>query len=373
MYVVASSPFEAVLESGITGLVGTIAVKVIDNDGGTSIASTTTNIAESGASGLYIWNSPVAPAALGQYTIMWSTDGTFDPDTVSSEDLVVIEAGAGSLPAIPAPDDEGIAAGPCTAWTTVDDVRDCCTDDELADSDTTLIDDAIVATSELLYEASGRRYPGTCQRTVRPCGEPGLCGVQVLSRGHLVGWDGASWGGYDCGCQPLSRVKLAGTVREIVQVKIDGDVVDPDDYRVDEYRWLVRKNGGQWPRCQSLDYDDTEEGTFSVTYSYGRAVPGSGRRAAAQLACEVFRSCSGSGEGGECALPNGVTRVTRQGITIERTFMQRDQSGIWRSGIAAVDLFLNTYNPRGLARRATFWSPSSRARYARPVGEQSST
>lgn len=364
LYVVASSPFEAVLEAGNTGLVGTLAVKIIDNDGGTTIASTTTNITESGTSGLYIWNSPVAPAVLGQYTIMWSTDGTYAPDTVTSEELVVIAAGAGALPAIPVPDDDtGLAAGPCTAWTSVDDVRDCCTDDELASSDTTLIDAAIVATSELLYEASGSRFSGLCQRTVRPCGEPGLCGVQVLSRGHLVGWDGSFWGGYNCGCQPLSRVKLAGSVREIVEVKIDGVVVGESLYEVRERRWLIRTDGGLWPRCQSDGLPDTEEGTFSVTYTYGRAVPTSGQRAAAQLACEVFKSCSGAGE---CALPIGVSRVTRQGITIERTFMHLDKNG-WRTGLATVDLFLNIVNPRGLARRGTFWSPSSRARYARPT------
>lgn len=364
MYVVASSPFEAVLETGISGLVGTLTVKVIDNDGGTTIAPTTANITESGTSGLYIWNAPAAPASLGQYTTMWSVDGTFDSDTVSSEELVVIASGAGTLPAVPVPDDgSGLATGPCTAWTSVDDVRDCCTDDELASSDTTQIDAAILATSELLYEASGRRYSGLCERTVRPCGEPGLCGVQVLSRGHLVGWDGTSWGGYNCGCRPLSRVKLAGFVREILEVKIDGVVVDDSLYEVREHRWLIRTDGGLWPRCQQDGLPDTEEGTFSVTYTYGRAVPYSGQRAAAQLACQVFKSCNG----GECDLPIGVTRVTRSGITIERTFLQRDDKGIWRSGIADVDLFLNTFNPNGLPRRGTFWSPSSRARYARPT------
>ena len=40
--------------------------------------------------------------------------------------------------------------------------------------------------------------------------------------------------------------------------------------------------------------------------------------AAAQLGCEIYKACSGAESSGDCALPSGVTRVTRQGITIEK-------------------------------------------------------
>lgn len=375
MYVAASSTFEAVYESGITGLIPGVEVAIIDNQGAVTMAPTSVGIAEQvvmGApTGIYEVTL-TAPANDGQFTIVWSSDGSFDPNTVTVEDLAVVLTGGLILPPIGDPA-EGVGAGPCSLWANVDAIADCCnlpsTIGSMPEVDPFVLIDALTsaltASSELLYEASGRQYAGACERTVRPCQlDDCMCGVQVLSRGHLVGWDGGCWGGYNCGCQPLSRVKLAGIVRSISEVKIDGIVVNASEYRVDEERWLVRKNGSHWPHCQALDLDDTEPGTFSVSYAYGKTPPTMGQKAATQLACEVYKACSGQ----ECALPTGVTRVTRQGVTIERSFLQRDPNGVWRSGLALVDLFLNTVNPHGIRRRGTFWSPSRQGRYARGAG-----
>lgn len=367
MYVEQSQPFEAVYAHGEDGLVGTVEVAIVDNDGNVVTGPTTTNITEAVVDGvpigIYTWNAPAAPATVGQYSIVWSPDGTWDAETTSTPDeLVVVATGSsGVLPPIPPPAEGGLAHGPCSAWTTTLAVAACC-----GVVNSTELDNSVAAASEEMYEASGRRYAGLCQQTVRPCKTDGIgCGVQVLSRGHLIGWDGDSWSGYDCGCSPLSRVKLAGQVREVTQVKIDGAIVDPSLYRVDEEMWLVRKDGGRWPRCQALSYDDTESGTFSVTYTYGQIPPVSGQQAATELACEIYRACNNDEA---CRLPSGVTRITRSGVTIERTFMARDADGVWRTGLPLVDLFLNRYNPAGLQRRATFWSASSRARYARRAG-----
>lgn len=359
MYVEASSPFEAVLESGSSGLVGTIEVKIMDNDGVNVVGPSPANITEDGTSGIYIWNAPAAPGTLGQYTIVWSLDGTFNDDTVAVEDLVVVAASAGALPPIPAPAEGGLPSGPCSAWTTNEAVATCC---GLEDPD--ILDAQVAAASELLYEASGRRFSGLCQRTVRPCRSDDCgCGYQVLSRGHLVGWTGDCWGGYHCGCRADSRVKLAGQVRAIVEVMIDGVVVDPSEYFVREQTYLVRKNGARWPSCQSTDVDDDAAGAFAVTYTYGQTPPVVGQQAARELACEIYKACIGSED---CRLPTGATRITRSGITIERQFFSVDADGVWRTGLPLVDLFLNRYNPHGLPRRATFWSASSRVRYARP-------
>lgn len=358
MNVEQGAPFEAVFESGETGLLATVTVKVIDNDGATVIGPTSIGITEDGTSGLYIWNAPAAPAALGQYTIVWSRDGTFSDSSIAVEDLVVLTAGF-SLPSVGIELADSIL---CSAWTTVEDVVACCS--AAIGSDTSYAEASVIASSELLYEASGRRYPGICERTVRPCDPIGCaCGTQVLSRGHLVSWDGSCWGGLDCGCTPASKVKLAGRVREIVEVKIDGVIVDPADYFVEEGRWLVRRSPDRWPNCQTTSLPDTEEGTFSVDYTYGRTPPVAGQLAAQALACEVVKSCSPDVE---CALPNGVVRVTRQGITMERSFLVRNRDGVWATGIGELDLFLNSLNPSGIPRRGTFWSPSRRARYARP-------
>lgn len=354
--------FEAIYESGVAGLAGVVAVAIHDNQSLVVYGPTTLQIVElivdSEPTGTYRANL-TAPAAEGHYTINWSNDGSFDPDAGGAvEDLFVADS-TFDLPSLGPGVSDSIL---CSAWTTVEDLADCCS--AAIASDTRLAEAAIVAASEILYEASGRQWAGICERTVRPCDPSGLCGcgVQVLSRGHLVGWSDC-WGGGGCGCTPVSQVKLAGHVREISEVKIDGVVIDPSGYFVERNRYLIRRNPDRWPPCQTMDLPDTEPGTFSVTYSYGKAPPVAGQLAAAALACETIKACTPDIE---CALPQGVTRVTRVGITYERTFFVRNRDGVWATGIGAVDTFLNSFNPNGIPRRAVFWSPSSRGRYARP-------
>ena len=69
----------------------------------------------------------------------------------------------------------------------------------------------------------------------------------------------------------------------------------------------------------------------------------------------------------DCALPSNATRVVRQGITYERSFWQRMENGVWSTGMAFVDAFLNAVNPQGLRRRPSIYSPDMK-RYARSVG-----
>ena len=207
----------------------------------------------------------------------------------------------------------------------------------------------------MLFELSGRLFVGACSKTVRPCSSRLTCGVQVLSRGHLVwndwGWTGWGWdGGIDCGCTPLDRVLLSGyPVREITEVLIDGDVVDPNTYRLDGWRYLVRTNGFSWPTCQALELDDTEDGTFS------RHLPVWAGSAAGRFSCggtAWLRNLQGVYGGGDCALPSGTTRVGRQGVMIERLafaawgLQKNVVTGIWRTGLTLVDTFLNSCQQR---------------------------
>ena len=370
--VASLASFEATHEAGETGLVGTLEVAIIDNDGNVVFGPTSAGITENSVGGTPtgIYTAELtAPEDLGQYTLVWSPDGTFDPETVSSEGFSVRSAfDAGVLPPID-DGDEGALYGPCTAWVTPTDIDECCSLPE--GSDLLEIEDFLerlaTSASQILNSLAGRQFTGLCQSTVRPCRIGCPCGFQVLSRGHIIGWNdsGSIWSCEDrspCGCSPLSQIKLSGyPVREILEVKIDGDVVDDSTYELRERRYLVRLNGERWPSCQTMDLADTEDGTFSVTYTHGQTAPQMGRNAAAQLACEMYKSCNGI----ECALPIGATRVTRQGITIERTFFQQDDSGVWRTGMPFVDGFLNAVNPRGLIRRPTFWAPGRR--YPRPV------
>jgi hypothetical protein len=279
--------------------------------------------------------------------------------------------------------------GPCTPWASAQAVWDCCGQPTTTIGEGSFAEECpvdmtqyAIEASQVLYELSARLFAGQCEKTVRPCVNR-WCGFQVLSRGHIVdygwemGWNGWGWWGWDawnqgCGCTPLSRVLLSGyPVREITEVKIDGAVIPADEYRLDERRWLTRMadadgNVQLWPACQRWDLPDTESGTFSVTYRYGQDPPITGIHAAAQLGCELYRACTG----GDCVLPSGATRVTRQGVTIERGgFTQWGyKQNTWMTGLSLVDTFLNSYNKAGLMRRPSVWSPSG-PKYARPVGQ----
>lgn len=354
MEIAAGLPFEAVYESGLIGLVPGVEVAIIDNVGNTFLAATGVGIVEQTIdgnpdTGIYAVTLTAPPTA-GQYTLIWSSDGSFDDFTVTVEGLDVVAVGS----IIPAPGMPTTQGGPCSMWGDINDIPDCCNFGDIVPADVIPeLTSAMVAASEFLYFASGKQYAGSCERTVYPTGGECVCGIQVLSRGYVVRSDVF----FDNCCS----VKLAGTVQEITEVVVNGEVIDPDAYEVREQRDLVRIDGAHWPCCQ----EECAPRTFAVTYVYGKTPPEMGRRAALKLACEVFKSCPAGASIGDCELPTGVTRVTRQGITIERAFLQRDENGVWRTGMAAVDFFLNSVNPHGIPRRATFWSASRKARYAR--------
>ncbi len=279
-----------------------------------------------------------------------------------------------------APVTSGPQFGPFVLWCDPQDVIDRCP--SAAGSDTGLLDGFCLAASQVLYELSGRQYVGLSQPvTVRP--QASNCGCWPWNE-TWHSWGQIPWGYWSfdyglglwsgcgalgqvaySGCEPVSRVELAGyPVREIVQVKIGGDVVDPTLYRLDMNRYLVRMRDSEnvnawWPSCDIQNLPDTEPGTFSITYRYGIDPPQIGHMAAAALACELWKATPSGG--GDCQLPVGVRRSVRQGLTVDRSlFAQwtRDpKTGAWAVGIPEVDTFLNSYNPSGLRRTASVRSP----------------
>ncbi len=388
--------YTATVEIGISGLVGTLEMQLVDVSGNVVTFASSINIIEltddgGNPTGVYV-ATRTAPMTVGSYVVEFSNDGTFDPETVSAENMEVVTGSVTPvLPPIPVDPSVGPYNGPCLAWTDGDRVEACC--DATVGTDTSVFDDAIAAASEVLFNRSGRQFPGQCERTVRPCAD-NACGFQVLSRGYVVwpsawwygtnggwGWNGQQWNYPNftgCGCQPLSRVLLAGyPVVEVTEVVIDGDVLDPSEYRLDDYRLLTRLGDTDgvphmWPACQALDKPLGESGTWGVTYTYGQSPPNLGQEAATALACEIYKACDPDAD---CALPDGVVRIVRQGLTIDKLAtldwaFQKHSAGAggrWRTGIPAVDLFLSTYNPAGLQRRPTVWSPAFQ--YARKYGQ----
>lgn len=281
--------------------------------------------------------------------------------------------------------------GPCETWVTAAEVAACCAAADVG-SDSSVLDASAVAASQVLFELSGGQFSGSCEVVAaRPCADDCGCWgwlLEPMSPGApQVAWGSFGWGswpggwgwGWDgcgsnrCGCGALSRATLSGyPVTEITEVKIDGVVVDPTGYRLDGWKYLTRLADPDtleerfWPACQRLDLDDTELGTWSVSYRSGVDPPPLGIQAAAQLACQIFLACSGSAS---CDLPAGVTKIDRQGITIERApFLAWGlKQGAWATGLSLVDLFLSSYNPAGLRRRTAVWNPDSEL-YAERVG-----
>jgi hypothetical protein len=277
---------------------------------------------------------------------------------------------------------------PCGAWITADDLERC--DSGL---DAPLLDEAAVIASMLMYELSGRQFSGLCGPvTVRPARQ---CSTQLSWAGTAGGWSW-SWGywsgdwGYDwgwgndaqgrmCSCGYDSYVELAGyPVREIEEVKIDGAVIPSvytdgsPQYRLDQWRYLTRLTDPsaqpaiqqRWPRCQRLDLDDDQPGTWSVTYAYGVDPPPLGVEAATQIGCQVLLAMSGEA----CQLPNNVTQMVRQGNTIQRVTPLAQVLRAGGTGLFLVDAFLASYNPNGLRRRPSVFTPD--LPYPRRVGAE---
>lgn len=144
----------------------------------------------------------------------------------------------------------------------------------------------------------------------------------------------------DCGCTQVQEIVLPTEAGSVTSVVIDGAVLDPSAYRVDNTNRLVRTDGGAWPTCQDMNLD-SGEGTFIVTYQQGAAVDGLGAYAAGILAVEYAKAC----QGGKCRLPSGATSVARAGIQIE---IATGSFPTGMTGIREVDAWIQNWNPYGL-------------------------
>lgn len=233
--------------------------------------------------------------------------------------------------------------GPCEDWCGPEDPFTCSPAIAEDDRDYGLAARMVTVASELLYMASGRLYPGWCELSARPCG--------LWACGHTE----APWG--TCGCGRVDELLLPGPVIGVLEVRVDGAVVDPATWRLDGRR-LVRLDGDRWPTCQDLAADpETDSDTFLVTYVRGRRPPEAGRHAAALLARELYNGCAGA----DCKLPEKTVTVVRQGTTLSLTRPETlglDRDGKWTFGIREVDYFLGAYGrPAGRRRAGSAHSP----------------
>ena len=199
-----------------------------------------------------------------------------------------------------------------------------------------------------------------------PCGPAPTAAAAVACRrwrysngtyGYVPTWGGDGWlmpnGRTSCHCTCVPEVELGRyDVQGIAQVKIDGEVIAPSAYRLDN-RWkLVRMDGLNWPSCRNIAAEDDEAGTFAVSYWYGEEPSELATSAAASLACQLYAACNNSGR---CKLPERTRQVARAGLVIEIGSLIAESLKAGATGILAIDTFIATYGGGGGG--ASVWSP----------------
>lgn len=236
--------------------------------------------------------------------------------------------------------------GLLASWATTADLCSPC-------SPTLVVDEAafeasIRKASEVLYNFTRQKWPGVGTDIFRPCSTTCSGGRWLGDRPDPLG--GQLYDRAQCGCGWQDRIILPGfPVVSITEVLVDGAVMSPTSYRLDNDRELVtvRPTASAalplFPVCQRMDLPTTQPNTWQVTYQYGIAPPPAGVSAAAALGCELALACQpdGSAEAKACRLPKRVQTVVRQNVTMAvldpLTLFANGQTGL-----ADVDLWVGS-------------------------------
>lgn len=150
----------------------------------------------------------------------------------------------------------------------------------------------------------------------------------------------------DVSCQ-VRDMRLRHTpVREVFSVFADGVEVPRDSFTIRNRAYLVR-NG----RNSFWDFCTTHE--FTVNYEYGANPPVAGVEAAIELGNEYLLAFDGDDR---CRLPEKITSVTRQGLTI-RVSETQDYLDNGKVGINSIDQFIKAYNPSKAKKKAKVFVP----------------
>lgn len=227
--------------------------------------------------------------------------------------------------------------------------------------------------SEILYSLSGRQFTGECGPvTIRPVARP----IDADNRGSVSrgAWNYGGWGtgsqshfgmpavlsSYGQNEPPVIEI-FDYPVNKIVEVKIDGVVIPPDEYELRDQKHLVRMRPTAesdptdrwgWPTSQVQDLPDTQEGTFSITYTYGQDPGYAGR-----LACTVFAAYLLIPQLGDTsAYPQRVVNINRQGVAMQIA-SPIDILNKGMTGIEEVDAWILAVNPNKMRRQSVAFTP----------------
>lgn len=225
--------------------------------------------------------------------------------------------------------------------------------------DESVRDRAIHLASSTLQRLTGYRVGG-CPLTVRPSLQGGCTSPLLAPVYDFIGWTGpVNWNGQwsNVGRILDSRlVDLPVPVGAIIEVKVDGVVISPGDYKIVDNHYLAWVGAGDppWPVEQDWVLPDTEVGTFSVTYLNSYPVGALGAHAAGLMAVEFAAACAGGGK--KCKLPSTVISIVRQGVSYD---LSAGAFPDGKTGIREVDAFIEMWNPKGRKGTGMVFNPGA--------------
>lgn len=188
--------------------------------------------------------------------------------------------------------------------------------------DESVVTTAVAAARNLLWALTGRQYgiATTTGELHRPSGagcwtpgQSGECCALVLNR------------------QPVAR---------IIEVRIDGTVLDPANYTL-RGRSLIRTD-----ECWPSPATGCNDPRVAVDYRWGINVPPEGALALGEVAGEYIAALTGA----PCRLPSRAISVTRQQVTVQMADPQQFiEAGL--TGLPIADSWIRAVNPHGLPSR----------------------
>lgn len=212
-----------------------------------------------------------------------------------------------------------------------------CVNSDEPDDDT--LDILIDQASDVLARLSNGRVVGRRTVTVRPCRTGCTC---------------------YCPCCDLDSIPLWGPDPVVSEVKVDGDALDASSYAVHQSRsgWgLVKVSTSQfrptaWPSGQLLWRPDTEDRTFSVTFTYGEHVEWVAEKAAIELVCYFAQQ----DEAKKNQLPKGTVSASYNAASVTLEERLASARGADRNAAvgAAMEQFFTVY---GQGPVSAAWSP----------------
>lgn len=254
----------------------------------------------------------------------------------------------------------------CTPWATAADAP------ENYEGDPDVLERAFALSSDVLYELTGRQWPGTCHDKVRPLAQWRESAVPrwwpfTFANGSSArgGWGFCSCHrGRETGCNYLSEIRLPGNSVHVdtLVVKVDG--VEVTDYQLHDGRYLVRTGPVGWPCCQQLTLADTEDRTFSVEYDFGPVTPAGAVAACIAYGEQLAYAMDPALSIDKCQLPRRVTTITRLNITqIILDPMTLVKDGM--IGLSAVDQWVQSILIGAKRRSATVLVPGQQREHRR--------